>query len=191
MLIILGIVSGIIALLVTVFGLTINLNSLNSKTDIGEVLLTDEQKLKVYYYRKFMLSLILAFEAFCIFTFVALLLDAGQTELTSKIIGSALATAFGVFLLCLASLDKLAQLYQNFFIKDHYKFRVTLSGIGDVFIIRMLNAETCICSKDPNAGFKENSKRIYLIPIQDIMREPLLKTKHPKLPKTLKQKILN
>lgn len=179
MIIILEIVSGIVALITTIFVILIGLNVLHSKSDIGETLFTDEQKIKVYYYRLFMISFILFIEAICILTICSIAMGNEDTFTNSEIIITILFLAVAVFFLSIFSMGRIARWYQNIFVKHHYKFRFTLSNGDQLYIIRMLNSEVCICSKDPYAGFKKNSKKTFLVPIQSIMEQPLIKIKFP------------
>lgn len=71
--------------------------------------------------------------------------------------------ALVIFICCLISLGTIEKVVQNFFIKHHFKYKVTINNFGDVYILRMMNQEICICSKDPNAFFVNNHKRQYLL----------------------------
>lgn len=186
-----GIISGTLALLTLVFGALISLNVLHEKSDVGQVFFTDEQRVKVYFYRLFMLSFILFIESFLIFIIVAILSGNNQAATDPETLGTALALGIGVFLLSILSLGRIIKWYQNIFIKRHYKFRITLPSGEYVYIIRMLNSEICICSKDPDAGFKENTKKTFLVPVQNITEKPLVKISFPKPKQTWIQKIFD
>jgi hypothetical protein len=60
-------------------------------------------------------------------------------------------------------------------IKSHIKYKVSISEKkGDsVYIIRMHDKDTCVCSKNPNAEFTSN-KQYILISMQEIMGKQLL-----------------
>lgn len=186
-----GIISGTLAILTVIFGALISLNVLHEKSDVGQVFFTDEQRVKVYYYRLFILSLLLFIETFVIFIIIAIVRGNSHAVTDSTTLGTALVAATGLFLLSLLSLGRIIKWYQNFCVKRHYKFKVTLPVIGEVYIIRMFNKDICICSKDPNADFKENTKKTYLIPIESIMNQPIIKISFPKPNQSSFQKIFN
>lgn len=184
-----GVISGTIAILTLVFGALISFNVLHEKSDVGQVFFTDEQRTKVYLYRLFMLSFFLFVESFAIFIVIAVLRGNNKAATDPTTLGTALALGIGVFLLSIFSLGRIIKWYQNIFVKRHFKFRHTLPNGEYVYIIQMLNSEICICSKDPNAGFKENSKKTFLVPLQNMMEKPLIKISFPKPKLTWKQKI--
>lgn len=184
-----GVISGTLAILTLVFGALISLNVLHEKSDVGQVFFTDEQRAKVYFYRLFMLSFFLFIESFALFILIAVLGGNNQAATEPTTLGTGLALGTGVFLLSILSLGRIIKWYQNIFVKRHFKFRITLPNGEYVYIIRMLNSEICICSKDPDAGFKENSKKTFLVPVQNIMEKPLIKISFPKPKQSMKQKI--
>ena len=109
----------------------------------------------------------------------------------SEELSSAVAIAIGVFLFCFTSLGRSAKLVNNFFVKYHYKFKVNLPDVGDAYILRMLNTEVCICSKDPSAEFKVSGKKYYLVSVNSIMQRPMSKIKLRKPKQSVLQKFFN
>lgn len=169
----------------------IGINVLNEKSEIGQVFLTDEQKTKVYFYNLFMLSLILGTLSALIYLMIHLDMSNDKSVFNSEELSLAVALAIGVFLFCIISLGRLAKLVNNFFVKYHYKFKVNLPGIGDAYILRMLNTEVCICSKNPSSEFKVSSKKYYLVSVNSIMERPLSKIKLRKPKQSVFQKLFN
>lgn len=186
-----AVISGILAILTLIFSALISLNVLHEKSDIGQTLFTDEQKMKVYYYRLFVLSFLLFIEVFVIYIIISLISGNKEAITDPNTLTTALAISFSFFILSLLSLGRIIKWYQNFFIKKHSKFRITLPDGVEVYIIRMLNSDICICSKDHDAGFKEDTKRTYLVPVENILEKPLRKISFPKPKQTWIQKIFD
>ncbi|MGM0897911.1 MAG: hypothetical protein ACQEV0_08425 [Bacillota bacterium] len=183
-----GILSVIIAIFTLVFGIFVSVNALDKKTDISQALFTDEQKMKVHYYRLFMLSSLISLEAFVIP--ILFLIKSGdfKTMTDPSTLVSLLFFSLTIFVLCLLSLGRIAKWFQNFFVTKHFKYQITLSNRKKVYIIRMLNPEICICSEDPNAGFSKNIDDTYLVPIDRIIEKLLIRKEFPKPTKTFIQK---
>lgn len=117
----------------------------------------------------------------------------GQAELNPQVLTQGFVIAIFTFLTSVFVADRIANLIQNFKINYHYKLRVNVPSVGTVYVIRMLDRETCICSKDPNLGYKgsKSTKNSYLIPKEDIMKLPLTITKQTKPKKTFFEKFMS
>lgn len=61
------------------------------------------------------------------------------------------------------------------FIKHHYKYKVTLNNFGEFYILRMMNHEICICSKDPSADLERNDVKSVLVKVDVLILKPLTK----------------
>lgn len=183
---------GIFGILSVLFGLIFSLTVLNAKPIISQAFFTDEQKLKVYLFNLVMFSFILSLMGAAIFLALKDLETNGQTGLNTQVFGEGLGIAIITFIISIFIVDRLSSLVQNFRIKHHHKFRVNIPSVGTVYIIGMLDKETCICSKDPNLSFKgiESTKESYLIPKADIMMHPLVITKHIKPEKRFLNKLI-
>ncbi|MGG4409249.1 hypothetical protein ABER75_10965 [Niallia taxi] len=182
--------SYIIPLALTVFGALIPINALNSKTIFGKTFLTDEQKIKVKYFNTILLAFIIA-TAVAYFTFAIKVNATNEFQVTSKDISSSLVWGIAIFIIFLMITSPVVKWIDNFFIKDHIKYKVTqIEQIGDVYIIRMHDKDTCICSKDPNAEFLQDSEYI-LIAMQEIYEKRILEGKIPKPPKSFWSKLLD
>jgi hypothetical protein len=153
--------SYIIPLLITVGGVLIPINVLNSKTILGRTFFTDEQRIKVRYYNNVAFSLIISF-AIAYF---------------SLALTSALVLGITSFIISLMLISPLIRWIDNFFIKNHIKYKVVLNEeSGPVYILRMHDQDTCICSKNPNAELSEQGEYI-LIKMEDLMGKNLVEEK--------------
>lgn len=181
-------ISYIIPLVITLAGLWIPINALNNKTNLGRTFFTDEQRIKVRFYNYVSFSLIMSF-AIAYFAFVIKVNsrgDFGTSEITSAIVLG--VSYFIIFILITPPLIKWVD---NFFIKTHIKYKVVLPNeIGAVYIIRMHDKDTCICSKDPNAEASQNSEYT-LISMQEILGKSLLEEKIAKPPRTFYSKFFD
>lgn len=186
-----GSVLTFISIITIIFGLILGGNALNLKSDVERVFLTHEQKLKMYYYNLFVLSGIIAFIGATIYITWKLYIEKEKAILEMNNWNSAIALAIIIFICCLFSLGTLIRLIQNFFIKYQFKYKTNLSDIGEVYILGMMNKEVCICSKDPNANWNMSNSTSFLINLDSVMRQPLIKEKIPKPQKSTIQKLIN
>lgn len=184
---------GSFGILSIILSLVFNLNVLNSKPLISQAFFTDEQKLKVYLYNLIMFSIILAFIGVVLFMTLKNSGINNQSELDAEILVQGLGIAIITFLISVFIVGHLARWFQNFRMKYHYKFRVDIPSVGPVYVISMLDKEVCICSKDPNLGYRgsKSTKSSYLIAKEDIMRLPLTITKQTKPKKTKLEKFID
>lgn len=64
---------------------------------------------------------------------------------------------------------------QNILIKNRRMYKVDLDDLGELYIIKMLDHETCICSPDPNIDLDNSNSQIYLVKMENLMKIPILK----------------
>jgi hypothetical protein len=183
-------ISYLIPLVTTIFGLLIPINALNLKTNLGRTFLTDEQRIKVRYFNTIVFSLIMAFgiEYFLMVLKINIkhLNQIGSTE-----IASALVWGTFLFLIFLIITSPLFKWIDNFFIKTHIKFKlIPTDEIGQIYILRMHDKDTCICSKDPNAEYSSNDTYI-LIPMEKIMGKHLIQEKITKPQRSVWSKLFD
>lgn len=180
-----------ISIVTIIFGLILRGNALNSKSDLEKVFLTHEQKLKMYYYNLFVLSGIIAFIGTIIYIAWKVYIKKGKTMLEMNDWGSAIALAIIIFVCCLFSLGSIIKLIENFFLKHHFKYKVNLTNVGEVYILGMMNPDVCICSKDPNANWEMSNEASFLINLDSVMQQPLIKVKIFKPQQSFIQKLIN
>lgn len=102
----------------------------------------------------------------------------------------AIALALIIFICCLVTLGTVERIIQNFSIKYHYKFKVKLDTESEeVYILRMMNDEICICSKNPNSDLVKNDSESIFVKLDDLINKPLIKEKIEKPKLTFIQKI--
>ncbi|WP_423800752.1 hypothetical protein [Neobacillus sp. SAB-20_R2A] len=169
-------ISIIIPLLITVAGVIIPLNALNSKTNLGRTFFTDEQRIKVHYFNTALFSIIMAVAvSYFILVFQVLTIPGFQIE--TKEITSALGLGVTFFLIFLMITSPIFRWIDNFIIKYHIKYKVTPSEEdGSVYILRMHDKDTCICSKNPNAEYSDQGEYM-LISMEEILGKKLLEEK--------------
>jgi hypothetical protein len=175
--------SYIIPLLITVSGVLIPINVLNSKTILGRTFFTDEQRIKVRYYNNIAFSLIISF-AIAYFSLALKVNTGGNSEIEKQELTSALVLGITSFIISLMLISPLIRWIDNFFIKNHIKYKVVLNEeSGPVYILRMHDQDTCICSKNPNAELSEQGEYI-LIKMEDLMGKKLVEEKITKPPRS-------
>lgn len=179
----------VITIISFIAGLIVSGNVLNSKSDLERVFLTHEQMIKTYFYNLIMLSGIIAFIGSNIFITWKVFTEKGKTTIGMNELSTAFGFAIVIFICSLISLGTIIRLIQNFFFKHHYKYKVNFPDIGEVYILSMMNKEICICSKDPNANMKISNEASFLIKLDTVLEQPLIKKKILKPQKTFIQKL--
>ena len=155
------------------FGLLVSIKTLISKSDLEQVFLTPEQIVKMKFYRTVGFSAsfgVLIADAY----FIWCLILEGQTYRTVDW-NIVFALALFSFILCLMFISIFQPLYLWIFSRYHYKYKIYIEGIGDIYILKMMNQDVCICSKDPNADFKQGDSDSFLLKLDDLMKKPLIK----------------
>jgi hypothetical protein len=168
-------ITAFISTITVVIGLFVSGKAMLSKSELEQVFLTHEQKIKMYYYKLFGLSSLIAIFGGYLYLLWNLTINKNTTETVNW--GFVIGLSFVVFICCLISLGTVIQIFQNIIIKHHYKYKVSLDNIGDVYILRMMDKDICICSKDPNADFLTNNVESILIKLDDLIQKPLIKEK--------------
>lgn len=138
-----------------------------------QVFLTHEQKIKLYYIKLISLSGLIAFLVADLYILWSLTFKGKTAETANWTF--AIALSFVVFICCLISLGTIEKVIQNLLMKSHYKYKVTLDKIGEVYILKMMNEQLCICSKDPNADLYRNDMESILVRLEDLIQQPLIR----------------
>ncbi|MGE7219243.1 hypothetical protein ACQKJC_22430 [Priestia koreensis] len=157
------------------FGLIISIKALVSKSDLEQVFLTQEQVIKLKFYRLIGLSASLGIVIADLY-FLWLLIFKGKTFNTvdwSKIITISIIWSILGFLF----FSVLSSILISIFTKYHYKYKVNLEGTGDLYILKMMNPDVCICSKDPNSEFTQDDIESYLLSIENLRHKPIIRMK--------------
>jgi hypothetical protein len=168
-------------------GVVVSFKALVSKSDFEQVFLTHEQVIKIKLYRLIGLSASLGILLADVY-FIWTLIFKGKTFETTEwnyIIGLAILW----FILGLMFIGFLTSILSNIFARYHYKYKVNVPGTGDVYILKMMNQDICICSKDPNSEIKQDDSESYLFSIEDIKCKPINKVKIQK-PQSYIQKLI-
>lgn len=184
--VILGI-SAIISVVTFFIGIAVSGKALLSKSELEQVFLTHEQKIKMYYYKLFGLSGLIAFLVGDLYILWSLTINKKTAETANW--SFAFALALVIFICGLISLGTIEKIVQNFFVKHHFKYKVNLIDYGEVYILRMMNAEICICSKDPNADFIKTDVESVLVKLDGLIQTPFIKEKIDKPHKSFWQKV--
>lgn len=183
-------ISFLIPLIISIAGVIIPINALNSKSTLSRTFFTDEQKLKVKYYNTFMFSTIIAFAV--AYSAIALrVYTKVDYQIETIDITSSLAIAFWIFVTLLLITSPVIRWIDNFLIKTQIKYKVLLSEeIGEVYILRMHDKDTCICSKDPNAESSRDCN-FFLVSTQELLGKKLSEEKLPKPSRSFASKLFD
>lgn len=180
---------GFVPVIILILASVINLVVLSSKTEVGRAFFTDEQKAKVYYFNLVIFSFIISIMFLSLFISYQDLNHNGEATTNPEILTQGISISLLIFIILLFILGRVAKWFQNYRIKYHYKYKVDIPDIGTVYIIRMLNKDVCICSEDPNFEYRESKdkrrkKNTFLIPFDEILKQPLIKEKITKVKQT-------
>jgi hypothetical protein len=185
---IMGVTAAITAI-TFLMGIFINGKALLTTSDLEQVFLTREQKIKMYYYQLFVLSILIA--VFGGYIYLVWKWKVDGISVVSTNWSFAIALTIVIFICSYFTIGTILKLIHNFFIKEHYKYKVKLDKVGEVYILKMMSQDICICSKNPNANFLRDDKENILVKVDDIIRIPLIKTKHTKPSMSLWKKLLD
>lgn len=163
----------IIALLISLPAVIISGISLLSKTNFESVFLTHDQLIK----KRYLSMGELAFYITYLVTFVYILWMVFVTKLNYESIDKTktIVIAMSVFFSARILLILYSKFLTNLLVKNKTMYKVSIEGLGDVYILKMLNPETCICSKDAHANLNNLKHQIHLVRIDDLIKLPITK----------------
>ncbi|MBY0097316.1 hypothetical protein [Mesobacillus maritimus] len=180
----------IIPLFITLAGVFIPINALNLKSKLGRTFFIDEQKIKVRYFNTFLFSFIMAVLVAYFYLFF-ILNRFNNIQIESTEIGAALGLGTVVFFIFLLITSPLFTWINNFFIKDQILYKVVPSiEIGPVYILRMHDKDTCICSENPNAEFSQHAEYV-LVSMEEILGKTLIEVYIPKPPRSFLSRLFD
>lgn len=180
----------LLTILTAVGGIILAGSALNSRSDLERVFFTHEQKTKAYFYNLLILSGLFSFSI----TFFTLLLERFITKnkgISDESLTLAVYSWIGLFIFFMIFLGFVVSMVDNLFIKHHYKYKVSIPELGEVYILSMLNEEICICSTDANINFKTSDQESFLIEKNTLIKNPLVKEKIQKPEKSFLRKLID
>lgn len=163
----------IIAIIISLPAVIISGISLFSKTNFESVFLTHDQLIKKRYLSMGELAFYITYLVTLIYILGMVFVSKLNYESIdkAKTIFIALSIFFSAWILLI--------LYNKFLtdllVKNKTMYKVSIEGLGDVYILKMLNHETCICSKDAHANLNDLNHQIHLIRIEDLIKLPITK----------------
>jgi len=166
-------VSAIISFVISLPILIISGISLLSKTDFESAFLTNDQVLKKRYLGMGEIAFFLTYVIILFYTLWMIFVLKVKYELINKvdIAFIAISTFIIIFILLIISSKKLS----NFFVKNKTVFKVSIENLGEVYIIKMFDHTTCICSKNAFVNLNDSNQQLYLVRIEDMMKLPITK----------------
>lgn len=185
-----GSTTAILTLATVLISLIVSGKALLSKTEIEQVFLTNEQKIKRYYFRLIVFSVSVAVFIGDVYFLWSIFFGDKTTQTVDW--GLVFSITLIIFIICLAITGTIERLIQNFCIKHDFIFKVTFTdvNIGEVYILKMLNAEICICSKNANANLSDTGE-LFLVKLDDLMKLSLSKEQVQKTEQSTIQKLFN
>lgn len=175
---------GVIALLISISGLWFAGYVLLSKTSFEEVFMTTEQKMK-----QRLFAVLVAVLYFTIL-FPLLYVTWECLEITSINWSMVSSIALNTFVISLVILGRVIKTIANFITKEKIMYKVTIDGLDEMYLIKMLDREICICSPNASVDLNDLSEETFLIKMNDLMKLPILKENFPLPPLSTYQKFL-
>lgn len=166
-------VSAIIALIISLPAVIISGMSLLSKTNFESIFLTHDQLLKKRYLSMGELAFSITYLATLIYVLWIVFVFKLNYESIDKT--KIILIAMSIFFISWILLILCSNFLTNLLVKNKTMYKVSIEGLGDVYILKMLNHETCICSKDAHANLNNLNHQIHLIRIEDLIKLPITK----------------
>lgn len=165
--------SAIIALIVSLSAGIIPGISLISKTKFESTFMTTEQILK----KRFLIILSAALYLGFLLSFFYVLVSYFIKGLSYDSIKWSIAISIAIITFIVSFVFSIfyAKPISNFVIKEKAMYNVCLEGLGKLYIIKMLDHETCICSYDAHTNLNNLGTQIYLVKMEDLIKLPLSK----------------
>ena len=70
-------------------------------------------------------------------------------------------------------------------------YKVNIADLGEVYLIKMLDRETSICSPEADLGLDDLSEETFLVKMDDLMKLPILKEIVPVPTRSIYKKLFN
>lgn len=182
-------IQGIITLLITLVGVGFAGFSLLSKTAFEGIFMTPEQKMK----RRLFALLAAVFYFTILAPFLYILWGTVVNHLELAAINWELATGIAVNTMVISAfiLGIVVKRVGNFITKEKTMYKVDIPGLGEMYLIKMLDRETCIFSPDAHLNLEDPSEAPFLVKMDDLMKLPILKESVPAPTRSVYQKLFD
>lgn len=182
-------IQGGITLLITIVGIGFAGFSLLSKTAFEEIFMTTEQKIKQRLFA--LLAAVLYFTVLVPFLYVAW--GTGVNDLEFAAVNWERTTGIAVYSMIISAFifGIGVKRVGNFITKEKIIYKVDIPDLGEVYLIKMLDREICICSKDAHLNLNDPSEETFLVKMDDLMKLPLLKESIPVPTRNVYQKLFS
>lgn len=182
-------ISAIIAIILSLSAGIIPALSLVSKSKFESTFMTTEQNLKRYFFILLSASIYLGGLSSLFYVVISYF----NVDFKYVSINWSNAGFFGLFIFIISfSFSALyAKSISNFFIKEKTVYKVCLDDLGELYIIKMLDHQTCICSYNVHADLDSLDSQIYLIKMEDLLKLPLSEEVVTKEPRSFLQKLFD
>lgn len=165
-------ITTIVALITLILSVVFPGMALLSKSKVEKIFLTAEQLIKSHFYSLVTFSLYISM----LFTDICWIWNYFfKKEVLSW--SFSLSLFILTFFISLITAHAISRFLVKFILKKHEKYKVSIEGIGFVYIIKMLNENTLLCSKEPNAEFIKGYDKYIIIKIDELNKRQLIKEK--------------
>lgn len=180
-------IQGSITLLITLVGIGFGGLSLLSKTAFEGVFLTTEQKIKQ---RLFALLAAIFYFTICV-PFLYVVWGTSVNNLEFAAVNWERTTALAVYSMIISAFifGIGIKRVSNFITKEKTMYKVNIPGLGEMYLIKMLDRETCIFSTDAHLNLEDPSEETFLVKMDDLMKLPILKESVPVPTRSVYQKL--
>lgn len=182
-------ISALLTAIVSLSAILLSSMALLSKTSFEIYFMTTEQILKKRLFDTLGIVLYLSFLS--PFIYIVWNIYVKKLEFGAINWRFTLSISITTFLISSVLILFYAKPVRNIMIKDRIMYKVNLDDLGELYIIKMLDQETCICSPNSNIDLNDSNSQIYLIKMDNLMKIPILKEIVPLPPTSIYKKLFS
>lgn len=142
-----------------------------SKTTFESMFMTSEQILKKRLFDIF--GITIYFSLLIPFFYVMWKFIVFDLSFSSIDWSTCVLIGISTFLITFIFLLFYAKPLRNFIVKEKIVYKVKIEDLGELYIIKMLDKETCICSFNAHTNLDDLKDQIYLIKIDNLIKTPI------------------
>lgn len=180
-----GSVSGVIGFLIFSFGLLVSGKELWEKTQVEKIFLTP--RLKIIH--QFTISIVSAIYITFLISYFYLVIQIYFMKIKWEHLewGNLMSICLFWFIVILVGTNPLIKTIRYLLIPYHVKYKLSFDDYGELYLIKMIDSEICICAKNPDLDLDNASDEFILLKKEDLMK---VKLKRVEVDKPVKNKVL-
>lgn len=180
-----GSLSGVIGFLIFSFGLLVSGKELWDKTQVEKIFLTP--RLKIIH--QFTISIVSAVYITFLISYFYLIIQIYFMKIQWGNLDweNLMSICLFWFIVILVGTNPLIKIIRYLLIPYHVKYKISFDDYGELYLIKMIDSEICICAKNPDLDLDNASDEFILLKKEDLMK---VKLKRVEVDKPVKIKVL-